>query len=108
MQSTKADDEIMRISFDHVLGIKHLIFAWPNHETPTHYRKCDTDAQCDRAEKPGQHRDSGGAEMPDPCEGIPIGAVVGTQAEKKAILEASGQGSEGQRIAWWHPICEQS
>lgn len=45
---------------------------------------------------------------PTPCEGIPIGAVVGNQAEKKAILEASGQGSEGQRIAWWHPICEQS
>lgn len=37
-----------------------------------HYRDGDTDAQCNRAEKPGRGRDSGGAGMPEPaCEGIP-------------------------------------
>lgn len=29
-------------------------------------------------------------ECPSPCEGIPIGPVVGTQAEKKAIGKRSG------------------
>jgi hypothetical protein len=59
--------------------------------------------------KPGRGRDSGGAGMPEPTgEGIPIGPVVGTQAETKAA-SPRGQGSgatvNGRCVAWWHPIC---
>lgn len=55
-----------------------------------HYRDGETDAQWRRREKPGQSRDSGGAGMPEPaCEGIPIGPVVGIQAETET---ASRQG----------------
>lgn len=61
-------------------------FEWWDLETPTHYRDGDTDAQRDRAEEPGQGRDSGGAGLPEPaCEGIPIGPVAGTQAETKTV-----------------------